>query len=181
MNQNNRNNCSCEGLRRSEACSYGRTPWGTREGTTCYKRPWNTRSSTCPRTGSACASCARNTANTTWKNRCEGCTDAVSSSAPRGTCSCGEALNRPRETCSCGEALSLPKESCSCDASRTVEEKCACNRGAKNNGILSGESLAMVYSPYQEFNTLYDPRRGLCSGTIFGDLDKPFHGNGRGL
>ncbi|MBQ3074449.1 MAG: spore coat associated protein CotJA [Clostridia bacterium] len=38
----------------------------------------------------------------------------------------------------------------------------------------------MVYSPYQSFDSLYDPRQGLCNGTIFTGLDKPFYGDRRG-
>ena len=36
--------------------------------------------------------------------------------------------------------------------------------------------LAMVYSPYQEFENLYDPEDGLEAGTVFIKLDKPFDG-----
>ena len=41
---------------------------------------------------------------------------------------------------------------------------------------LTGQSLAMVYSPLQEFENLYCPEEGLCAGTIFKDLEKPFWG-----
>ena len=36
-----------------------------------------------------------------------------------------------------------------------------------------GISLAMVYSPAQEFDNLYEPEEGLYRGTIFVKLDKP--------
>lgn len=35
-------------------------------------------------------------------------------------------------------------------------------------------SLAMVYIPNQEFRELYDSETGLCRGTLFRELDKPF-------
>ncbi len=35
-------------------------------------------------------------------------------------------------------------------------------------------SLAMVYIPQQRFRDLYDHDIGLCRGTIFRELDKPF-------
>lgn len=35
---------------------------------------------------------------------------------------------------------------------------------------------AMAYIPYQNANITYNPERGLCSGTLFPCLDKPFHG-----
>lgn len=39
---------------------------------------------------------------------------------------------------------------------------------------LSGYSLAMVYSPCQEFTELYEAEEGFSRGTIFSQLDKPF-------
>lgn len=36
--------------------------------------------------------------------------------------------------------------------------------------------LTMAYVPMQSFGTQYDPEAGLCHGTIFPDLDKPFIG-----
>ena len=41
---------------------------------------------------------------------------------------------------------------------------------------LLGMSLAMVYSPCQEFTGLYAPEEALCRGTIFMELEKPFYG-----
>lgn len=35
-------------------------------------------------------------------------------------------------------------------------------------------SLAMVYSPYQSWQDIYDPGKGLKRGTIFAQLDKPW-------
>jgi len=36
--------------------------------------------------------------------------------------------------------------------------------------------LGMVYSPYQEWQNIYDCDRGFEAGTIFAELDKPFLG-----
>ena len=47
------------------------------------------------------------------------------------------------------------------------------------NKCLNGMSLAMVYSPCQEFEALYEPHEGLHAGTIFQALEKPFFGAGR--
>lgn len=44
------------------------------------------------------------------------------------------------------------------------------------NGCLSGRSLAMVYSPCQEFEGIYESDKGLVAGTIFRELEKPFYG-----
>ena len=37
--------------------------------------------------------------------------------------------------------------------------------------------VAMAYVPYQQFNTVYAAEKGLDSGTIFPELDKPFYGS----
>ena len=36
--------------------------------------------------------------------------------------------------------------------------------------------LAMVYSPYQEWQNIYNGEKALENGTIFAELDKPFMG-----
>lgn len=33
---------------------------------------------------------------------------------------------------------------------------------------------AMAYVPYQNAKRLYAPEQGICSGTLFPELDKPF-------
>lgn len=50
------------------------------------------------------------------------------------------------------------------------------NPSMPENGCLSGRSLAMVYSPCQEFEGIYEPQEGLMAGTIFRELEKPFYG-----
>ena len=40
------------------------------------------------------------------------------------------------------------------------------------------ESLAMVYSPKQEFHRLYEAEEGLSKGTVFCELYKPFWAGG---
>ncbi|MBO5744254.1 MAG: spore coat associated protein CotJA [Clostridia bacterium] len=37
-------------------------------------------------------------------------------------------------------------------------------------------SLAIVYSPFQSFDGLFEPDVALCKGTLFSGLDKPFFG-----
>ena len=58
-----------------------------------------------------------------------------------------------------------------------------CGDGDRDGGeagfdCLHGMSLAMVYSPCQEFDDLYDHTEGFRHGTIFRALDKPFTGKG---
>ena len=68
-------------------------------------------------------------------------------------------------SCGCGEARSEP------DA-----EQSPCTSG---NCPLAGYPLAMVYSPEQAFENLYEPDEGLAHGTVFIALDMPFMGDGR--
>ena len=48
-----------------------------------------------------------------------------------------------------------------------------------DNSCLAGKSLAMVYSPCQQFRELYEPAEALSRGTLFRELDKPFYGTRR--
>ena len=48
--------------------------------------------------------------------------------------------------------------------------------GGSFDECLTGKSLAMVYSPCQSFQGLHAPEEGLCRGTIFMELEKPFYG-----
>jgi hypothetical protein len=50
---------------------------------------------------------------------------------------------------------------------------------AQKNPCLEGMSLAMVYSPCQHFEKLYEPMEGLRCGTIFCKLNMPFTGGRR--
>ena len=68
---------------------------------------------------------------------------------------------------------------------RPMNGGCGCDRGnddregdGRGFDCLHGMSLAMVYSPCQEFEDLYDHTEGLRRGTIFRQLDKPFTGKG---
>ena len=46
------------------------------------------------------------------------------------------------------------------------------NAAGKND---PSRSLAMVYGEYQRFEDLYDPGDALYEGTLFRQLNKPFH------
>ena len=60
--------------------------------------------------------------------------------------------------------------------SEACVENAPCTSGACP---LAGYPLAMVYSPEQAFENLYEPDEGLSRGTIFKALDMPFLGDGR--
>lgn len=51
----------------------------------------------------------------------------------------------------------------------------SCENGGNGFG-LKGYPLAMVYSPMQEFDKLYDLDKGFNAGTVFSELDLPFGG-----
>lgn len=40
------------------------------------------------------------------------------------------------------------------------------------------QQVTMAYVPWQELRTVYEPEKGLMTGTIFPELDKPFYGRG---
>ncbi|MBR0235102.1 MAG: spore coat associated protein CotJA [Clostridia bacterium] len=42
-----------------------------------------------------------------------------------------------------------------------------------------GQVLAMAYVPSQRFENLYSPADALWTGTLFGDLNKPYCTGGR--
>ena len=51
--------------------------------------------------------------------------------------------------------------------------------GSANGDCAPGkQALAMVYSPVQEWQCLYEPGMALQHGTLFRELDKPFLGAG---
>ncbi len=63
------------------------------------------------------------------------------------------------------------------DMNQTATPHCGCDGTAPfATDCLQGMSLAMVYAPCQDFEGLYTPEEGLCHGTIFAALDKPFWG-----
>ena len=66
------------------------------------------------------------------------------------------------------------------DHHSTESAACPCRANELAQGAfdqcLTGQSLAMVYSPCQIFQGLHAPEEGLCRGTIFMELEKPFYG-----
>ena len=53
---------------------------------------------------------------------------------------------------------------------------CGCQSDGNTYPADFNTTLAMVYSPLQEFQNLYCEEEGLMAGTIFRELDKPFYG-----
>ncbi len=152
-------------------CGCGNNTWrNPRTSCGCDNNTWRTPRTTCGcentvRNNDNCEknNCStlntRNNAGTVWKNRNGCCANTVISYTPTRTSGCG-----------CAAAVARTSH-CNGDT--------PCAEGASADCPLSGRSLAMVYSPHQEFQSLYDPREGLSHGTVFCELNKPFYGTGR--
>ena len=54
------------------------------------------------------------------------------------------------------------------------------NCGCGDNFAEMNNRLAMVYSPYQEWQNIYNGEKALENGTLFAELDKPFYGKRKG-
>lgn len=54
------------------------------------------------------------------------------------------------------------------------EARCDVNTQNSVGSVQNKRSLAMVYSPKQEFESIFDPEIALINGTIFEQLHKPF-------
>lgn len=59
------------------------------------------------------------------------------------------------------------------NASRSTDGQVRSGKGSYTRGN-TYPSLAMVYSPFQEFENLYEPEEALTRGSLFVDLDLPF-------
>ena len=136
----------------------------------------NSTSSASSRSGGCGCSGTRGNSTSSASSRSGGCgcsgtcgNSTSSASSRSGGCGCSG---------TCGNSTSSASSrsgscGCSCGNSRSNT-----NDGCRNS-CLRGSSLAMVYSPYQEFDNLYGTSEGLCRGTLFRDLDKPFCGGRR--
>ena len=156
---------------RSTDCGCGSNTWRTPRSTDCGcgSNTWRTpRSTDCGYGNTVAEACSasdfasQRNAGTVWKNRSScGCNGVTVLGTTRS------------DDCGCKETVTVRSDGCGCNDA-------PCAAGASEDCALSGRSLAMVYSPHQKFQSLYDPREGLCRGTVFCELDKPFYGSGRG-
>lgn len=194
---NNQNSCNCNqnGARNGGNCGCGSSnAWQRRTGCGCGGTSPLQR-----RTDCGCDSAS------TWQRR-SGCScNNADTWQRRKNCGCGGTSPLQRRTdCGCdGESITrttVTKTDCDGDTYTTVTRTafdddfkentcgyneavparsgCACATGVPADSCLHGRSLAMVYPPHQEFTDLYDPRQGLCNGTVFCELNKPFYGSG---
>lgn len=73
----------------------------------------------------------------------------------------------------CGYSSYTPSRPRCEEPGATRREVCE-ERRERVNVIENPTSIAMVYSPKQCFENLYEPMKALSRGTLFADLDKPF-------
>ena len=57
-------------------------------------------------------------------------------------------------------------------------DHCGAERVRLDDTPLADLPLAMAYVPMQRYTQVFEPEKGLCVGTIFPELDKPFLGRG---
>lgn len=84
--------------------------------------------------------------------------------------------NCSREQVSTPYSLSgMPEKSSDGCPARSYSETSPC---CERDDALEGMALAMAYVPWQNWKRIYEVEKALCRGTIFEELDKPFHGMG---
>ena len=97
-------------------------------------------------------------------------------------CAFGESIRERDCDCDLPPVCDMVKD---CDEVRRIacaEESKPCDGDVKIlDTNLVGAPLAMVYSPFQRFDNLFEPEEALCHGTLFMELYKPFYGSRRGV
>lgn len=56
-----------------------------------------------------------------------------------------------------------------------ISNQCPCSSNRKDI-FYDNVSIGMGYVPWQKWDNVYDLNKGMCAGTIFPCLDKPFLG-----
>lgn len=103
-------------------------------------------------------------------NRSCGCENAAERITENNGCGCNRRTDenaRRNNGCGCGCPNQMP---------RREENENSCETPCETHNAEFDFSLAMVYSPSQEFQNLYCEEEALMTGTIFRELDKHFYG-----
>ena len=105
------------------------------------------------------------------------------SSTPSSRCGCRHAQNENRTPhCECESARRGVRNGS--EQNDRMKRSISCTRTARDDSDghetftppkLTGVPLSMVYSPYQEWDNMYDEEDGFERGTVFRDLDFPFY------
>lgn len=90
----------------------------------------------------------------------------------RGYCQLHSARNAWQE-----DKKAMTEKNCGCAKSNMKRNMSPLSADMRSKACKKDDkSLAMVYSPYQEWGNIYGPEKALCAGTLFSELDKPFEG-----
>lgn len=85
------------------------------------------------------------------------------------------------DACGCGMTMSQTDEDNSCGCAGTMGDavtKDACGCGVQCRSVCDQAVPVMVFIEAQPFGRMYNEAEGLCRGTLFPALDKPFTGRG---
>ena len=110
-------------------------------------------------------------------NTPRGCNDAMRGTRPvrsvmPGTMPRGFSDKKSMPTAAMG---GTKKSDCGCRDMRDTIPRCGgCGNDERGWG-LHEHPLAMAYAPLHVWRNVYEPEMGLSRGTIFAELDKPFH------
>ena len=98
--------------------------------------------------------------------------DSLSNRSRRNDCGCND--NCDRDNCNSEDENAASRDCmCRCEHSNSMSDRCSeCEMPSFNTNT----ALAIVYSPDHSFNDMYDAEEGLCEGTLFRRLNKPFEG-----
>lgn len=78
-----------------------------------------------------------------------------------------------RPTCGVNRAQNMRQQQPNAHTAHTAPTPREC---CEEHEHIHPTSLAMVWSPVQSFQKIYEPSKALMRGTLFAELDKPFSG-----
>lgn len=116
--------------------------------------------------------------NTPVNNKCNAmpkplCEQPARDRAPQNNCGC-RAPEPQKKECQAPPRRQVDNRTTDCPLQNKKQvEPCRCRYDA-----LEDFPLAMAYVPWQKWQNVFEPCKGLQCGTIFEELVKPFHGKG---
>nr|WP_243108416.1 spore coat associated protein CotJA [Maliibacterium massiliense] len=172
------NNCAYNG------CNCGIAPYATANdvvgdcgcaGNNCGIEPYAATDCGCTEAANACdCGYANNTCNCSCAGNNCGIEPYEATNYAANNCGCtNNTCGCMSNACGCtGTASNCGCANNTCGVSTPGNGCGACARACGVHSCMP--ALAMSYVPDQEFRGLYDSAQGLCRGTIFAELDKPF-------
>lgn len=100
---------------------------------------------------------------------------AAMGSTRQSDCGCRNMRNTEQSDCGCRNTRDTRQSDRGCGNTRETTPRCGgCGNDERGWG-LHEHPLAMAYAPLHVWRNVYEPEMGLSRGTIFAELDKPFH------